>query len=337
MIKRKFKPIKLVVYSFSIMCIISLEFLWAQELEFEKKISILDDNLLFQVWDAELQGENLLISDHLGFSLYRYNITNGKVIQTGRKGKGPGEFITGPGEIVLYKNNVITSDGSGVRYFHFFNPNLEFLNSKIIPGSFHSGTASKKLMAWCLTDDLSGLQKINLYDCNFKLLKVITPPQQNKKNLRANSFFLDSFDSKIIITYRYKNLIQIYDVDKNSFFSLKLKKLREETDYEYKKDVAKKIASKIPQHKLSYFTNWPKGTLIKKSKYWKNNLLFVQLGKFSENPYRDLLLIDIKGSVIRKFLLKKGEILLAVSKKYLITTVNERTEIIIYKIDTDRK
>ena len=211
-------------------------------LEFVQKIGDLeaeDENyLLHRVSGVTVDsGGNIYVIDSGNYRIQKYD-SNGKYLATfGRKGQGPGEFLSpqsigvdSTGNIYVYDkgNNrisVLSKEGRALRTFKFGRNAAEF--RLLQSGEFITNTLSrifsKNLDAVSNPTAKYTIPVVQIYDKEGKLLREFGKPYDYKDNVvnpEGNVFFYSSDKNNFIyLSFKYQNRIEKYSSEGRLLFT----------------------------------------------------------------------------------------------------------------------
>jgi len=272
--------------------------------------------LFLSIYSVASDEENIYVSDQKGFALHKIS-KNGKLIKTtGRKGEGPGEFLTGPSNLCLSNDTLYVCDGSGIRLIHLFTKELNYIKSYRINISILDIQANKNKF-YIASRNYYGKPYIAVYNSNFKEIKklyLFNPA----KVARANDIHLLVTDNDdVIVIYKYRNLIQYYNSEWNMYKELNIEGISKEVKFEIVDKIRKTISKNIDPKVAEYFYTWPKGIIFRKAFLTNNRNILLQTGD------SNCFIVNKYGKKLNYFSIKKDSDVLHIDNSNGIYLVND--------------
>lgn len=260
-------------------------FIWGSssiKIHLEEVLSIgsLEDDTLFQWVAVVSDSQNLYITDTMDYSIKLFDVKGNLLAKTGRKGKGPGEFLAprflGVSERLLYATDQYIP---GIQVF-----DKELHYRKRIP--IFIPIADMKI----LSDDEIAVASLSMDDEKKGRIFIFNQKGEIVRSIkymdRKTAFMLEmvSFDfdrqSNLYLAYNFQDKIQKYNAQGKRLWSKRLLRV--------KKPEMQEIRSlKLPS-KLIYKDITLDGS----------GNLFVLGGSYSENPSRDVYVLSPEGRIL---------------------------------------
>jgi len=335
-----------IIFKSLLICLALLSFLLidplnGQSIKLSQKVEIgVNDNLQFSIIKDLKTDKNgdVFITDLKAVKVFKFSRENKLLSQTGRIGKGPGEFLRGPSTLAVYKNDIIVIDLSTAKIAQVFNTkDLKYKTTlyNIWPAHYAALTGKYQL----LLNYHNYINETYLHVYNLNSDSLFSVPLSNlTKYPRLNKFqifFLHRSD-QIILVYLYYNRIDILNENFEVIERLKIPNLPSRSQV-YKPKSAKKIISHFSGKKAkiieraSYF---PEYTIFKGSAIGPKGNVFLQTGTVKEIGQRLTYVINQKGNIISTFKLPFNEELVDIDKQgYLYTIKDSRNKAYQYKIN----
>lgn len=306
----KYLILILIIYSDSI---------FTQSLYLDQIFSINEyqDTLLYQIQGFTTTSKNeIIVSDKIDYKIKKINHDGSLIKSAGRRGGGPGEFNVGPANIVFSdKNSSIAVVDHTQAIVKIFNSDLKFIfniYTNIAIADLDYDNNGNLIIA---TIPLNKKQEaVTLYNSVGEKIFSFNP-----SNLIGNPlydlFFIEYNHLKnlIILMYRFRNLIQIYNTNGKLIQEFSIKGLPEIADSET--------------------TNTQIGKIPVKDIFWdiasdKFGNLYIIGGDYSPQSKMTIYLTDYKGNLLNIFLIKEKSSFIHVDQDGFIWTSNADNTII---------
>ena len=293
-----------------------LLYLGSGELQQKFVLSEKEGFLFLSVYNVTSDEENIYVSDQKGFALYKIS-KNGKLIKkTGRKGEGPGEFLTGPANLCLSNDTLYVCDGSGIRIVHLFTKELNYIKSYRINIGILDIQANNNRF-YIASRDYYGTPYIAIYNSKFKEIKKMYL-NNPAKVARANDIHLLVTDSDdMIVIYKYRNLIQYYNSEWNMYEEINIEGIPKVVKFEVVDKIKNTISKSIDPKVAEYFYTWPKGIIFRKVFLTHNGNILLQTGD------SNCFIVNKYGKKLNYFRIKKDSDVLHIDKSNEIYLVND--------------
>lgn len=305
-----------------IVSILSISTLCQTSLEITKQFSVnsTKDTLIFQIAGIAVSEDGeIYISDKIDYSIKKFDKNGQLKKRIGRRGKGPYEFITGPSDICYDKvNERIAVVDETMPIVKIFSANLSYIKTLIVPSAIADiDFDSNGNLIVCTLPIHPKLASIFIYNDNYEMINSFSP-----KNLLGNPLF-DAFyltynkvTWHILLMYKFRNLIQIYDSEGNLIREITIKSLPERSEvYDNKKLTRQSIPSK--------------------DMFWdidtdSSGRIYVLGGEYSNNDRKDIYILSEDGEHINTLTLKYKTTIFTLDRKSNIY-VAENSNIILSK------
>lgn len=284
------------------------------------------DTLLFQVQgiSGNTVGE-LFISDKLDYCVKKFNKNGNYISSRGRRGRGPGEFNLGPANIVFdetSKNIAVVDHTTNLIYI--FNNDLIYQSSILAAAAVSDieyDNQGRLIVAMPPVGSIA--ECLQIYDENGKKDLPISV-RGLIGNPLLDMFFVDfnKYHNKIIIMFRFKNKIQVYD--QTGIFV-------REFGIPGLPDIAE---TKILPGQENLF----KGGIPQKDMFWDvesnhKGEIFILSGDYSENPQKDIYIADIYGNVKYTITLaESSKFIYLDNENYLLASNGDLTSVVKYSL-----
>jgi len=258
-----------------------LQFIQAEEVQqvlLEEVLSIgnLDDNILFQWVGVAVDSQNhIYVTDAMDYSLKKFDCHGNLQKKIGRKGQGPGEFLA-PRLLDCSKSYIYVTD-QYVPGFQIFDKDLKFqhrISLRMLINDFKVISDDEIAVAAVTSDQGSRILVLN---AKGEVLREFLYTEK-KSSVMMNWVDFD-FDSRanLYIAYNFQDKIVKFDSKGKKLWSRSLMKMKS-----VKK---KKIASFVVPYEIVY-----KDVAVDSA-----GKLYVLGGEFSENPSKDVYVLDPEG------------------------------------------
>jgi DNA-binding beta-propeller fold protein YncE len=286
------------------------------EVTLEEVLSVgrLDDDALFQ-WvgvTVDPSGQ-IYVTDAMDYSLKKFD-ADGRLLQkAGRKGQGPGEFLA-PRLLVRSENHLFVTDQSipGIQVFDF---SLRFVRR--IPVKIPIGDvfvlSDEKIAVVALSFNQPGC--IHVYNHGGQMLRQID--YAGKKEASMRDWVEIAFDSEdcLYVLYNFQDRIEKFDAGGGRVWLQSLLDL--------KKIKTKKVGPWTVPDKIIY----------KDLVFDSDGRLYVLGGGYSENPSRDVYVLNPGGAHVTTFTLPEASHCIYIdSKDFLYSRANDGITLKKYRI-----
>ena len=190
--------------------------LFAQEFTLKKEYSITESKNFFfgAIENCLIFNNKLYVSDTKKVTIYEFD-KNGKFIRNiGRKGRGPGEFAAGPMVMLAKGDTLLVVDNSpGLFAINYFNKEMKYIKKVYFKNSIRGMTFlnnSYYVVGFPSTEIFLKLPFFTQNDINFKNGMKMNLPGEDKNPIRNGLFISSSKTNYFILTYNFKNKIQVY-------------------------------------------------------------------------------------------------------------------------------
>ena len=213
----------------------------------------------------------------------------------GKKGRGPSEFPSTPEELSFDGSSKIALIDNGNFAVRFFSLDLEPHNNFIrlrLPASDIDFTNNGSLIVSYLpvSDQINAIQ---IYDKKNVLVSEFNPVI-NKDNFILNSFYVNSLkNAKILVTYRFRNLFQVYENTGKLAYSFKLPGLPEKSE------------TKDSNNDSPYGKNVPTDLMFYAPVLDEDENIIIVGAAYSNNPFKTIYKIDKQGNLLEENKLEK--------------------------------
>jgi hypothetical protein len=282
-------------------------------------------HIFFSLYDVSINEDAIYVTDQLGYKIDKFSL-DGKLIKSiGRKGRGPGEFITGPAQITINKDTLYICDGAGIRYIHLFTKELKYIKSYTIDKSVTDFKSHNNQFYIAANSSVIN-PVVSIFNSNFIEESHINLMNKSK-NLRANEHHILVNDKYLFVIYKFRNLIQLYSLSGKFIREFSIKGIKKEVRFERKKEIEKTISKKVNPQIAEYYYNWPQGIICRTVHFYKNDYLVLQSDKYK------CLIIDLEGNIKAMFTLKKNSDLMETDKNNkILISENSFTKLILYEL-----
>jgi sugar lactone lactonase YvrE len=262
-----------------------------------------------------LQDGGVIVSDKLSYQIKRFDRRGKLIWPFGKRGSGNGEF-KGPGPIDHFKGTIAVSDFSSHRV-QLFSEDMKFISSFMAAGpvfDLHFDAQGNIWVGAYTGKKNSGLFK---YGRNGKM--VSSAPLR----YTSGDFFDDLFSfaiqpsGKIVVAYMVQNKIEIWD-----------------TSAKFEKQFQVSGFPPRPNYKsLSNGMRVPDGNIFRKTAVDRRGNIFLLTEQFTDNPLRDVQVLDPEGKYVTTFTLPaKAHLIFVDGSNNLFTIESKRTLVRKYKI-----
>lgn len=280
-------------------------------------IGSLEDDLLFQWVGVSADAEGFVyVTDAMDYSLKKFDAGGHLIKKTGRRGRGPGEFLA-PRLLARAKGHLYVTDQE-IRGIHVFDENLVFQHRipiNIPVSDIKVFPDGRVAVATLSMNQVSG---VSIYDEEGRILRSIPYGQQDAGLMMdLVSFEFDSLEN-LYLVFIYQDRVEKYDRRGRRVWSIHL--------LNKKKVKKKKIADLVVPIEIMY----------KDAALDSRESLYVLGGSFSENPSRDVYVLDPDGKLQAKITLPEASHCIYIdSKDHLYARANEGVTLKKYRMHFD--
>ncbi len=237
--------------------------------------------------------DNIIVSDKFDFKL-KYFDKNGELLfATGDKGNGPGEYKNGPSFVCYDKFNHFTAVADIMTSkVSIFNQKLTYINSILAQRPVSDLDYDSKGNLIVAMIPIIGLSNsIVIYKTSGEQIQSFNP-KKLLNNFYYNAFLLNynRYYNKIVIAFRFRNLIQVYKVNGNMVAEYSIKGLPE-------KSASMKM--NLGTASLSSDIEIPSNSIFKDMASDNNGNIYLLLGNINPKYIRKVLEVSIDGNLIR--------------------------------------
>jgi hypothetical protein len=286
------------------------------KIELEEVLSVgsLENDSLFQ-WvgvTVDLYGQ-IYVTDAMDYSLNKFD-ADGKLLQkAGHKGQGPGEFLA-PRLLVHSENHLFVTDQS-LPGIQVFDHNLEFIHHipiKIPIGDIQA-LSDDRIAAVSLLLNQPG--SIHVYDNQGLILKQIQYTEGKKSSMKDWVEIDFDSESNLYVVYNFQDKIEKFDTNGERLWSQSLLNI--------KKVKTKKVGPWVVPEKI----------IFKDIVFDSDDRLYVLGGGHSQNPSRDVYVLDSDGELLTTFTLPESSHCLYIdSNDFLYSRANDGITLKKYRI-----
>lgn len=243
---------------------------------------------LFRAYDlyVSLMGD-IYIADQVEDCIKIFN-QNGKLIKKfGKTGSKPGEFNT-IGEIAISENYIAVSDYISTR-LQIFSKDFKHIRTIYAQGIVFDLAFDSDEFLW--VGAFTGKKNKTLFKYSKESSKIIQiiPLKYSSGDQFKDIFFLAiSKDGYVVVAYRVLNRIEVWDKSGKFIRDFQIPGLKSEAD-------SKKISTG-----LFSSTRVPDGIIIGFCSVNDSGNIFLVGGSYSENPARDLYVMNILGEFLAR-------------------------------------
>jgi len=285
-------------------------------------------NYILNAYDVvQLNDGSFIVSDKLDYKLKKFD-KNGKFVkETGKRGKGHGEF-RGPSYLASFNDVVAVTDFSSNRV-QMFTSDLQFKSNFNVPGTVLDLCFDSEGNLWVGLLGGVGGQKIIKVDGAGNILQTILLKNQSDDIFESLFFFDINKKGIVAVCYMCLNKIEVWNT-KGQFIR----------DFEVagiplhprKKTIVKNLFSKDIEA--------PEDNIFWSLSFDNSENIYVLADAYTENPSKDVYVLDLRGNLLSILSLPERAVhLLMVSNDRMIAINNRRTKITVYglKNNMDRK
>lgn len=225
--------------------------------------------------------------------IFKHSISGELQANFGSEGRGPNEFSKTPSELTYNAQDKIAIIDNGNFAIRFYSKNLVPFESVIrlkLPASDIDFAESGKLLISYLPVS-NKINSIQVYDDKLKLFSEFNP-QIEADNFILNSFYINSlFDDLILVTYRFRNLFQIYNQSGKLLHSFSLR------------DLPAMSKTQNLNTDSPYGKNIPTDLIFYSPTIDDNNNILLIGAAYSKVPHKTLYKINLKGELLNESIL----------------------------------
>lgn len=281
-------------------------------------IGSLEDDLLYQWAGVSADEEGYVyVTDAMDYSLKKFDARGNLIKKAGRRGRGPGEFLA-PRLLARAAGHLYVTDQE-IFGIQVFDENLVFQQRVPIniPVSdikiFPDGRIAVS------TTSMNQVSVVSIYDEKGRILRTIPyGPKEAELMMDLVSFEFDSLEN-LYLVFIYQDRVEKYDRQGRQVWSIHL--------LNKKKVKKKKIANLVVPTEIMY----------KDAALDSRENLYVLGGSFSENPSRDVYVLDPEGKLQAKMTLPEASHCIHIdSQDYLYARANEGVTLKKYRMHFDQ-
>jgi len=286
------------------------------KIELDERVAIgsLNDDLLFQ-WAGvavDMDG-NIFLSDALEYTIKKFDSDGRFLRKTGRKGKGPGEFLA-PRYIDCTRDWVYVTDQEmwGIQVF---DKDLHFVRH--IPLSFP--ISDMKVMdddhIALVTVSYETSGKIFIVNGKGKITRSFPYVEENSSFMMDMVDFVPGPNGEFYIAYSFQDKIEKFDAQGSNVWRRHLLQMR-----------------KVNKQKFNSF-DIPTEVIFKDVAIDKRGLIYILGGHHSKHRSRDVYVLDGNGDLVASFVLPDPSHCLYIDiHGYLYSRANEGVTLKKYKL-----
>jgi hypothetical protein len=265
--------------------------------------------------------ETILVSDKLSYELLLFDRNGNLIKKVGRKGKNDLEFIAPDAISISNNEHLAISDFSSSR-IQILNKNLQHIKTFYIQGSIFDLEYDNDNNLWIAYVKGDGNITLTKFSESGKNLFTIYPRNSTKDEfIFQGTFHFDIYKEKIIIAHDLQNKVEIWDTQGNFIKDFNVKGLPQ---------LSKKKLFSIDLFTKKYV---PEGKIFWGVSTDESGRLFLLGATYSQNPYQDIYIYDLKGNYISQIKLPYRADYIEINKNNSILVVeNDRTFIKEYKL-----
>ena len=267
-----------------------------------------------EVGDIAIDGqENIYVTDRYQFKIKKFSQNGNLLAEYGKRGKGVGEFQSGPARIELSDNLVAVSD-VGTAKIVLLTKDLHPIGDFNTVGPIVDIAQFQGDHMWCSVLTLSGdtSEILALYSKTGEVITRIPVMDPSSLTTLQVLWLCGDHRNGLIAAYSFRNRIMVYDPSMRLISSFRINGLPDEAPTDT-------IAE-------GQFGIVPNLVLIRAVAAYSDSLIFVLSGDFSSHPSRDMYVFDYRGNLLETCILPHETGLLYVDAKgYLYTREHNKT------------
>lgn len=262
----------------------------------------------------------LYVTDKALYKYVCYDKKNGrKVFEAGKRGTNNGEF-RGPGTIAANSNRIAVADFGSSRIQLFVKEKfLSGFNSK---GITVSTCFDSKNNLWVSTYSASSENNLFKYSSDGSLDETITLKNSSSDMWDCIFFFaLDKKNSILVCTFYSRNIVEIWQTNGKFIKSFSVPGL------------PAKVPRRNIEVKKSFFTNSlsaPDGNIFVDVEIDQEGFIYLLTGDFSENPYQEVYVCNIRGEFLGQFTLPEKSTQMCIDDNKLYCVTNNKSVVRVY-------
>jgi len=254
--------------------------------------------------------KNIYITDMMDYSIKKFNKNGDFIKKTGRKGRGPGEFIS-PGLIDFCDKKLYMTQqmAPGIQVF---DSDLNYKQKIPLTIPIFDLKVCDKNKIFYMSPYINNIMNITRVKGNN--LNLINNSELIKKGFLNMGYFDIDSNLNIYKVFQGKNLIEKYNPKGKIIWSKSLNFLKKEAE---KTNI---------KNKLVIFKKY----LFKGIQIDKDGIIFVLGGHYSKS--KEIFVLDKNGHYIKTIKLKEGTHTIHIANNLLYCRENDGTSIVVYKI-----
>ncbi len=262
-----------------------------------------------------LHDGGVIVSDKLAYQIKKFDRSGKLVWSFGKRGAGNGEF-KGPGPIDFFNGKIAVADFSSHRV-QLFSEDMKFISSFMAAGpvfDLHFDVQGNIWVGAYTGKENSGLFK---YGQNGKMISS-TPLRCASGDPFDNLFsFAIQPSGRIVVVYMVQNKIEIWD-----------------TSGRFEKQFQVSGFPPRPNYKsLNNGMRVPDGNIFRKTAVDRRGNIYLLTEQFTDNPLRDVQVLDPEGKYVTTFTLPaKTHLIFVDGSNNMFTIESKRTLVRKYKI-----
>ncbi|MTI89022.1 MAG: 6-bladed beta-propeller [Balneolaceae bacterium] len=251
-----------------------------------------------------------------------HDMNGAQIKRVGRSGNGPGEFNDPPNKIFHHIDSPIAVIDDKRMEIKLYDKDLNLLKKSLklrLPPS--DADYSKKGEFIICTLPLTDNDSITIFDQNQKLISSFSPDIA-PGNFLLNSFYVNALpDEKILVSYRFKNLFQVYNKDGILTDSFRLP------------DFPSVVETVNLNTDSPHGKNIPKDLMFFSPSVDENGHIFILSAKYGLHANRMVYQVEPTGTLINTFILdqKSGQIKVNDNKLYSLSTADPNS-LLVYSL-----
>ncbi len=295
----------------------------------EVEIQQLGEIEFYDISDFKIENEHIYIADKAFFKLYKFTENGHLIASSGREGRGPGEFIRGPNQIIP-ANDSIRVIGAIEPYYYVYDSELNFITNKddypelvnIDFMYFQNGTfygVAYPGLDYHIVTYIPEIDELKTIDLDFEI----------KAGL-LNRFQLLDFDDTRIIAWYYQNKFKIYDQDFSELDQFQIPNIKNIADgaFALGRPITGSASRQAELINAGSFA--PNGSFFEEFVVLSNEHFLVQLGQQTGGSHTAMIL-NKKGEILQEISLPHNGKVLGYSNEILYMLSSDEMNIVAYK------
>lgn len=321
----------MIIYFFILLTIyvqIQVNYSFGEKIEIQQ----LGETDFYEISDFKIDGDHIFIADKSSNKLYKFHSDGYLIASTGREGRGPGEFMRGPKQIVP-ADSLIYVTGVAEPYYYIYDTDLNFITNEdevkdivntdqlLLKDGIIYGAAYPGLDHHIVVHDLI-TKEVKKVDLGFEIEAGL-----------LNRFRVLSFNDKWIICWYYKNSCIKYDKNFTEKDRFQIPNVKEIAEGMYIKGLQLSSDVNVSSSKAKLIQAGsfaPNGSFFEEFIVLDEEHFIIQSGQQTGGS-ENMLVVTIDGEITQELRLPEEGRILGYSNEILYMLTSNEMQIVAYE------